>query len=160
MKSKALAIKGRYRMIDWFFYNEPVQTSEMRDVLIRACVDDEGQGTPSRAVSGLLTAYLALAEEREDPLKDFVSGADAETVYMVWFEKCYNHFADWEYDRECCSHWWPDSMPYGEKEAYPKALLRDIARVMASGAVSQTRARVEYYKSMKSADLAEGANNG
>ena len=133
--------------IDWFFYDEPVVLSEVRDALIRACVCDEGDRYSPGVVSGLLTAYLALSEDADKPLTDFVSGADAEATYMVWFEKCYNQFADWEYDREDCSHWWPDSMPYGEKESYPKSLLRVIARVMASGAVAQTRARMEYYKS-------------
>jgi hypothetical protein len=143
-------------MIDWFMYDDSPSVSDVREMLIRACVQEEGDPC---VVSGLLTAYLALAEGTDDPPKDFVSGADAEAVFMTWFIKCHDHFADWRYDTTDCSHWWPDSMPYGEKKVYPKILLREIARVMASKCVSETKMRVAYYKSMKSDDSAEGVKS-
>jgi hypothetical protein len=148
-------------MISSYFYQGNVEAGDIYQLLIKACVQDEGDGRPG-IVEGLLKAYISCCEEEDEDHPDnltFLEYEEAEKYYTKMFVLFHNKFADWEYVEGSGAAWWPESMPYGQRHVYPKRVLKEVARVMASGHVVSAKAFYAYCQKREAEKAAKGVKN-
>jgi len=146
-------------MISWYLYQDPPEAGDIYELLLRACVQDDGQGRHG-IVAGLLKAYISSCDDEDEEHPDnmtFLDSEEAEQYYKKVFIRFHKSFSKREYDEECGEHWFPDSLGYGRGLVYPKNVLKDVARIMASTSVMQTKALYEYFQKVEAEKAAEDA---
>ena len=148
-------------MISWYFYQDPPEASDIYELLLRACVQDGGCGRPG-IVAGLLKAYISSCDDEDEEHPDnltFLDSEEAEKYYKKMFIQFHKSFSKSEYDEEGCEHWFPESLGYGQGHAYPKNVLQDVAKIMASTSVMQDRALYAYWSEKEAEKAVEGVKN-
>ena len=148
-------------MISWYLYQDPPEAGDIYELLLRACVQDDGQGRHG-IVAGLLKAYVSSCDDEDEEHHDnmtFLASEEAEKYYQKVFIRFYKSFLKREYDEEGCEHWFPDSLGYGRGLVYPKNVLKDVARIMASMSVVRTKAFHDYCQKMEAEKAAKGVKN-
>ena len=148
-------------MISWYLYQDAPEAGDIYELLLRACVQDDGQGRHG-IVAGLLKAYISCCDDEDEEHPDnltFLASEEAEKYYQKVFIRFHKSFSKREYDEEGGEHWFPDSLGYGRGLVYPKNVLKDVARIMAGMSVVRAKQFYEYCQKMEAAKVAERVKN-